>query len=111
MDWADIKFLFLAVWFGIIGYFVSRYVRHGGFSAALFGARIQRTVGEVESAKALGMRSVLKIHVLEAEPGQAPLVGLSEVTKGFASRRLTVLKLTPDQAKLLALLLNQAAVG
>ncbi|HKB98022.1 MAG TPA: hypothetical protein VKD23_04465 [Terriglobales bacterium] len=39
--------IFFAVFAGVIGFFVYRMFRHGGFKAAMFGARIERTVGEV----------------------------------------------------------------
>jgi hypothetical protein len=39
--------LFFLVFAAVVGYFVYRVLRHGGFRGAMFGARIEDTVGEV----------------------------------------------------------------
>ncbi len=61
-------YLFYVFFFGVLGYFAYRMARYGGFKAAMFGARIDRTVGEIDAEKQ-GLVSVgVKIHVLRRDP-------------------------------------------
>ena len=98
-------FLFFAVIAGFIGY---RIIRHGGFRAAMFGARIEHTVGEVSGERQGSMGIALKVHALRRDNSEL-LVGIELVAKGFASYRMMPVTLTVNQAQQLAILLQNAA--
>lgn len=99
--------LFWVVFVGIGGYFIFRMFRYGGFKAAMFGASIQRTVGEVAGLAHPPVSSVLKVHVLDGgNPEKA--VGLEFVAKSFASYQMLPLTLSSGEAKRLASLLQEA---
>jgi hypothetical protein len=72
--------IFFAVFAGVIGFFVYRIFRHGGFKAAMFGARIERTVGEVSGEKQGPVAVALKVHILRREAAEK-LVGVELVAK------------------------------
>jgi hypothetical protein len=38
---------FWLIFVGVAGFFVYRTVRHGGLKAAMFGAKIEKTLGEI----------------------------------------------------------------
>jgi hypothetical protein len=57
--------LFFAVFAGVIGF----------FKAAMFGARIDRTVGEVSGEKQGPVSVALKVHILRREAAEK-LVGV-----------------------------------
>ena len=99
--------LFFVVFFAIVGYFVYRMIRHGGFKAAMFGARIDRTVGEVSGEKQGPMGIALKVHILRRDAAEK-LVGVEFVAKGFASYQMMPVTLSVAQAQQLASLLNDA---
>ena len=83
MDFDNVALLFFGV-YGLIGlYFVGRIVRHGGLRGAMFGARVDRTIGVLE----LGRRGIrqqrVKVHRLVGSPsvaidGTIPIVLTSE---------------------------------
>jgi len=99
--------LFFAVFAAVIGFFVYRMFRHGGFKAAMFGARIERTVGEVIGEKQGPVAVALKVHILRREAAEK-LVGVEFVAKSFASYQLMPITLSASQAQELASLLNAA---
>jgi len=99
--------LFFAVFAAVIGFFVYRMFRHGGFKAAMFGARIDRTVGEVSGEKQGPVGVALKVHILRREATEK-LVGIEFVAKSFASYQMMPITLSASQAQQLASLLNEA---
>ena len=99
--------LFFVVFFAIVGYFVYRMIRHGGFKAAMFGARIDRTVGEVNGEKQGPMSIALKVHILRREAAEK-LIGVELVAKSFASYQMIPVTLSITQAQQLTSLLNDA---
>lgn len=100
--------LFWLIFVGIAGFFIFRMFRYGGFKAAMFGASIQRTVGEVAGLSLPPVSSALKVHVLAGgNPEKA--VGLEFVSKSFASYQMTPLTLSSSEAKRLVSLLHEAA--
>lgn len=103
-----IPLLFMAV---VFSFFIYRYARFGGFVGMSVGARVARTVGSVESMRNMGIKTALAVHVLEPELGQPALVAIGETWKGLASWQYRAFKLTPDQARELARLLETAAKG
>jgi hypothetical protein len=95
----------------VVGYLAYRYFRFGGFVGMSVGARVLRTIGSVESERNLGIKTGLAVHVLERELGAPSLVAIGETSKGLASWKFRAFKLTPDQARALAHLLETAAKG
>ena len=99
--------LFFAIFAAVVGFFAYRMIRHGGAKAAMFGARIDRTVGEVGGERQGPVGVALKVHVLRREAAER-LVGVEVVAKSFASYQMMPITLTASQAQQLASLLNEA---
>lgn len=89
--------------------FVVNAIRHGGFKAAMFGAPIERTVGEVKVTRGAIGSTTMKVHVLRAEAEMK--VGLEVVTKSVASYHMMPFTLTAAEAKSLIRLLEIASGG
>ena len=106
MDFAP-ETLFFVVFAAIIAYFGYRMIRHGGFKAAMFGARIERTLGEVPGEKQGPMNIALKVHALRRNDSER-LIGIELVTKTFASYQMMPITLSVTQAQQLASLLQNA---
>jgi hypothetical protein len=106
MDWLT-ENLFWVFFLGIIGYFIFRMVRYGGFRAAMFGAKIEKTLGEVEGHRQPLMSLRLKVHLLEGNPSEKA-VGLELVAKSVASYQMMPITLSTAEAKKLVLLLQSA---
>jgi hypothetical protein len=100
--------VFLAVFGAVVAYFVFRLFKFGGVKAAMFGARIERTVGEAEGSKGNLIKTIVRVHVLDGGPDKA--VGLEFVAKGFASYRMVPITLSDSEARDLIRHL-QSAVG
>lgn len=94
-----------------IGVWLYRYFRFGSFLGMSVGARVARTLGSVETEQMLGSKRTLKVHLLERELGQPQYIAVSETTSSRVSLEVTAMKLTPEQARCLAKLLDQAAAG
>jgi hypothetical protein len=91
------------------GYFAWRYIRTGSITGAFLGGRITNTVGEVELGS-LGFTSrVLKVHILETNSDATPQVALAIVSKAPLSGGIVPIKLSREQARQLASLLQRAA--
>ncbi len=99
--------LFVSI-FGFLGY---RYFRYGGFLGMIVGARVMRTVGSVQSEKTLGISKRLKVHVLERELGQGVHVALGETASTWGAIEFRATKLSAEEARQLARLLDEAAAG
>lgn len=102
-----LEVLFFAVFAAVIGFFAYRMIRHGGFKAAMFGARIDRTIGEVSGEKQGPVGIALKVHILRRDAAEK-LVGVEFVAKSFASYQMMPITLSASQAQQLASLLNEA---
>ena len=103
--------LFLILFAGITGYFEYRMFRFGGIKAAMFGARIDRTVGEVAGERQGPVGVALKVHVLRREPAAEKLIGAEFTAKSFASYQMMPITLSVSQAKQLTSLLQVALNG
>jgi hypothetical protein len=102
--------LFWIIFAGIAAYFVFRMIRYGGFKAAMFGANIERTAGEVIGLSHPPVSSVLKVHILGgADPEKA--VGLEFVAKSIASYQMLPLTLSSNECRKLISLLQSATQG
>jgi hypothetical protein len=95
----------------VIGVWVYRYFRFGSFLGMSVGARVARTLGSVETEHTLGSKRTLTVHLLERELGQPQYIAVGETTSSRGSLEVTAMKLTPEQARRLAKLLEQAANG
>jgi len=100
--------VFLAVFIAIAGYLVFRFVKFGGIKAALFGARIERTVGEALASGGKIIKGVVRVHVLDGGPDKA--VGLEFVAKSFVSYQMLLLSLSESEARNLIRFLENAIV-
>ena len=103
-----IEMLVFVLFAGGGAFLLYRMNRYGGFKAAMFGARIERTVGEVGGDEQGLMKVELKVHVLRRDI-VGKLVGVEMVAKTFASYRVMPVTLSIAQAQQLAALLNEAA--
>ncbi|WP_148289689.1 hypothetical protein [Ideonella sp. B508-1] len=99
--------LFWFFFLGIVGYFIFRMVRYGGFKSAMFGAKIEKTLGEVEGQRQALLSSRLKVHLLEGGPSEKA-VGIELVAKGVASYQMMPITLSAAEAKRLVSLLQSA---
>ncbi len=105
-----IQYVFLGVLALAVIAFVYRIVRYKGFKAALFGARILSTVGEVPTReRGLGLSCLsMRVHVLEEKGGRGTAVGLEVVSTGAARPYILTMILGCEQARDLEKLLSRA---
>jgi hypothetical protein len=99
--------LFWIVFAAVAGYMLFGVLRRGGFKAGLFNARISGTLGEVAASGPRLVRQTVKVHSLDRDGNQ--LVGVELVSKTFASYQMVPVVLSPEAAKELSGLLQQAA--
>ena len=101
--------VFLAALAAIVGSLVFRFVKFGGIKAAMFGARIERTVGEATGSGGKNIiRSTARVHVLDGAPDKA--VGLELVAKSLVSYQMLTLALSESEARNLIRFLENALV-
>jgi len=101
-----IPFVFFGVFLFVAGTFVVKMFRHGGFKAAMFGARIHRTVGEVAGGRRGLATITVTVHELEGDDERR--VGLEIVGKTFASYQMFPVTLSASDARQLASLIESA---
>jgi hypothetical protein len=103
-------FVFFAVFFLVGGSFVAKIIKHGGFKAAMFGAPIESTVGEVTGSGGKLMHLSVKVHRLG---GGSPekTIGLEFAAKSFASYQMLPVTLSKVEAQRLSQLLQSALAG
>jgi hypothetical protein len=99
--------LFWVAFAGVALFLVFRAVRYGGLKAAMFGAKIERTIGEVVGERRGGMRAEIKVHALAGSPGQHS-IGIEFVAKGPLSYQMLPITLSLSEARNLAQLLQRA---
>jgi len=92
---------------GLGGYFLLKILKYGGVKAALFGAPIEHTIGEVQAQGLKLMRIILRVHKLSTND-RDKAVALEITAKGFLSYNMTPVTLSLAQAQNLVNLLNQA---
>ena len=102
------KLIFIVVLGATVAFFLFNFVKFGGFKAAMFGARIERTVGEAQGSDGHIMKTLVRVHVLDGGPDKA--VGLEFVARSFTSYQMTPITLSSSQARDLIRQL-QSAVG
>lgn len=104
-----LEYLFFAVFALVIGSFVFKILKHGGFKAAMFGAGIKSTAGEVSGSGQKLMRLTLRVHELDASPDRA--IGIELVAKSIASYQMMPITLSASEAKKLTELINGVVNG
>jgi len=107
--------IFPSIFFWIIAVLVARalfgLIKHHGFRGMLFGADIERTLGEV-SLDGRGLTNTsMKVHRLATDDSDGPMVGLEVVSWSFASYHVLPLRLSLQHANELARLLKEATEG
>ena len=93
-----------------VGSFAFKIIKYGGFKAAMFGASIKNTVGEVSGNGPKLMNLSLKVHELDDET-QQKAVGLELVAKSVASFQMTPITLSVTEAKKLTNLISSITNG
>jgi len=104
------EYIFWAIFAAVIFSFLFKMAKNGSFKAAMFGARIKNTVGEVSGASSKMMNLKLKVHELDDITNERA-VGLELVEKSFASYQMMPITLSLTEAKKLADILNQVTYG
>jgi hypothetical protein len=100
--------LFFAIFALVAGSFIYRALRHGGLKRAMFGAKIERTIGHVDCGGVKFGSMSLKVHTLSGV-SPAKVIGIEMVAKTFASYQMMPITLSVSEAKKLATLLQTAA--
>lgn len=106
MDWFTVLFVVVAI--SAAGPLLYRIVKYKSFSAAMFGAPIQSTVGEITLHSGVSS-SVLKVHALGSSGAAERYIGLQLVSKAPLGASTVPIKLTLLQAQELRGLLERAA--
>jgi len=107
MDWFPL--LFVAIAALVVGPLLYRMVKYRSFSAAMLGAPIRSTVGEIALQGSGISSSVLRVHALGPADGSERSVGLQLVSKAPLGASTVPIKLTLEQAQELSGLLKNAA--
>jgi hypothetical protein len=101
--------IFAAVFAVAVSVFYKSF-KYGGFKAGMFGAPIERTVGEAAGAGTSFMNNVIKVHVLGGS-SLARAVGIEVTAKSFLSYQMLPVALSVPEADRLIELLRQAVAG
>ena len=49
----------------VVGYFIFRFFKYGGFRGALYGSPVAKTFGDLQLARYAGATTTLRVHLLE----------------------------------------------
>jgi hypothetical protein len=104
---SSFEFVFFAIFALVAGSFIYKIFKHGGLKAAMFGAPIERTVGEVKGGGVKFMTIAVKVHTLDGDSPEKA-IGLEFVAKSIASYQMMPVTLSASEAKKLATLLTSA---
>jgi hypothetical protein len=91
---------------------IVKLVRNRGFKGAMFGAPVQRLVGEIElrPRPRVMMTTTVKVHALEpSDPSRGPDVGIEVTRSAPLAWTMSPVSLTKSEARELAELLARAA--
>ncbi|MDD2942325.1 MAG: hypothetical protein PHC51_05085 [bacterium] len=105
----DPQILFLAFFAFPIGFLLYRIIKHGGFKAAMFGAPIESTVGEVHGSGRKLIKLAIKVHKLGGS-NHDKTIGLEVVAKTVGSYQMLPVSLSLSEARNFIKLL-ESAVG
>ncbi len=90
-----------------IAFYLFRLLATGSLTAALLGGRIERLIGEVDFGNGALTSVRLRVYKMKRSSGEE-FIGLALVTRGIGGVRLMPYRLTLEQARDLAHLLNKA---
>lgn len=94
---------FLIPFVVVVGFFVYRFLKHGGMRGMLYGSGVARTVGEVQLERRRGMTTTLRVHVLEN--GE---VVLEQSSRALLAASINGVPLSSTEADRLIALLKEA---
>lgn len=104
----EFQHLFFVVFGLMLAYFAFQVFRNRGLRGAMFGARVMRTVGELDLGRSGMVRRRLKVHCLKPHGAASPNIGVEFLATSFGGFGMTPVALTGEQANRLAALLTQA---
>lgn len=87
----------------VLGYFVFRFFKHGGFRGALYGSPVAKTFGDLQLARYAGATTTLRVHLLE--DGR---IVLEQTSRALLSVSLRGIPMGPIDADQLIKLLQRA---
>lgn len=103
LQFEQVIFTIIAV---AIVWFIYRMIKHGGFKAAMFGAGIKNTLGQVSGSGPKLINSSLRVHALDKSPERA--VGIEFISKSIGSYQMTPITLSATEARKLAEFIGKA---
>ncbi len=106
----NFQYIFFAIIAFVAGSFIFKILKHGGLKAAMFGAPIAQTLGEVEGGGVKFMSVKVRVHTLGGG-SEEKSIGLEFVAKSVASYQMLPVTLSATEAKKLATLLQSATSG
>src|SRR5437763_16745827 len=98
--------IFFAIFAAIVGTFLYRILKYGGFKAAMFGGHIERTVGEVRGTGRVA-NVKRRVHALSGG-GEDRAVGVELVATTIGSYQMLPITLSVEGAQELNDLLKEA---
>jgi hypothetical protein len=104
------EYIFFGIAAVVAGAFLYRIIRYGGLKAAMFGASIETTIGEVVDSGSVLTKTTVAVHKLSSTD-ERKAVGLEVRNTGFGSYRMTPISLSSEQARTLGELLLSAAAS
>jgi hypothetical protein len=104
-----VEYLPFVVFGAVLIFFVFQLVKHRGFRGAMFGARIAKTIGELDLGRWRTIRMRVAVHCLEMRDVNAPAVGIELKLSTIGSFGMTPIPLTREAAISLAAMLTHAA--
>jgi len=87
----------------VIGFFVHRYLKHGGFKGALFGGTVESTIGEVAGSGSFLNSAVIRVCKIEGGS-----VGVEFVGKSVGYYHTMPVTLSSTETQMLITLLQMA---
>ena len=99
--------LFPVIFVLVAGSFLVKIFKHGGLKAAMFGAPISSTVGEVSGSGSKLMKVAVKVHQLGGASSEKA-IGLEFVAKSVGSYQMLPVTLSKAEAQKLSQLLQSA---
>jgi hypothetical protein len=104
--------LFAVSLFGVLVlFFLYRIIKFRGFRGAIFGAAIDRTLGELDLGRRGLLRTRLRVVRLDVDDPDSPPIGLEVVSTTFLGYHIHPVVLSVAHATNLQNLLARAVVG
>jgi hypothetical protein len=100
-----IEYVFLVIIVSISAYLIQQVMKFGGIKAAMFGAPIESTLGEIILHKRGITRIKMKVHRLGGDNSERA-IGLEVIKKNLGNYQVTPITLSVAEAKELSVLLD-----